>query len=42
MGEFLDFIKYKLDFKQLILDVFTLGIYGALKYQDKIQKSRIK
>ena len=36
MGEFFDFIRYKLDFKQLILDVFTFGIYGGLKNIKKI------
>ncbi len=33
---FWDFIFTKLDFTQLILDVFTLGIYGAIKTQKKI------
>jgi len=29
--EFWNFVFYKLDYTQLILDVFTFGIYGALK-----------
>jgi hypothetical protein len=28
---FLNFVFYKLDYTQLILDVVTFGIYGALK-----------
>jgi hypothetical protein len=30
MGAFWNFIKYELDYKMLILDVITLGIYGSL------------
>lgn len=33
---FWEFVFNKLDITQLILDVFTLGIYGAIKTQKKI------